>query len=84
MSVRFFTAEWLPSLLDFLEARNSWGDASRGLGRLTFQQTLAQPGLEPESNCLLLETEGKVQGYCLIPPEVKIGRVTVPAVYRED
>ena len=77
MSVRFFTAEWLPSLLDFLEARNSWGDASRGLGRLTFQQTLAQPGLEPESNCLLLETEAKVQGYCLITPEVKIGRAVL-------
>ena len=77
MSVRLFTADRLPELLDFVEACSSWGYAGRDLGRLTFQQTLQRPGFEPETNCLLLESEGRIQGYCLVIHEVKIGRTVL-------
>lgn len=82
MPVRYFTTDRLPALLKFVEACNSWGDAGRGLGLSTFEQRLGEPGFDPESNCLLLETKGGetgggVQGYCLVIPELRIGRAVL-------
>lgn len=77
MPVRYFTTDRLPALLKFVEACNSWGDAGRELGLRTFEQLLGEPGFDPESNCLLLETNGGVQGYCLVIPELRIGRVVL-------
>ena len=77
MPVRYFTTDRLPKLLKFVEASNTWVDASRDLGLRTFGQMLRQPGLDPESNCLLLETNEEIQGYCLVVPELKIGRVVL-------
>ena len=56
---------------------SSWGDKGRDLGRRTFQETLGQPGLSPEENCMLLEEYGRLQGYCLVFPEIPIGRAVI-------
>ena len=67
----------MPSLLDFVEAIRGWDDQGRDLGRLTFQEALAQPDSEPAKNCYLLEEEGKVQGFCLVIPELPISRTVL-------
>ncbi len=67
----------LPALLDFVENGSSWGDSGRELGRRTFQETLGQPGLAPEDNCVLLEEDGGIQGFCLVSPEIPIARAVV-------
>ena len=81
MPVRNFTDDQLPALLDLVEVGNDWGDKGRELGRQTFKAMLAQPGLAPEDNCLLLEETGekagRLQGFCLIFPELPIGRAVL-------
>ena len=77
MPLRNFTLDRLPALLDFAEASNSWEDQGRDLGRRTFQDKLGQPGLAPEENCLLLEEDGRIQGYGLVFPEPPISRAVM-------
>jgi mycothiol synthase len=77
LPVRNFTRDQLPALLDFAESCSSWGDQGRDLGRRTFQDKLGQPGLAPEENCLLLEEDGRLQGYSLVFPEPPISRAVL-------
>ena len=77
MPVRNFTDDRLPDLLDFVETINSWGDQGSELGRQTFRELLAQPGLDPSNNCLVVEEGGKIQGFCLVVPESPIGRTVL-------
>lgn len=72
-----YTADWLPTLLDFVESSSGWGDRHRELGRDIFQDKLGQPGLSPRENCLLLEEGGRIQGYMLVFPEPPIGRAVL-------
>ena len=78
MSVRNFTWNDLPALLDFVDSiqpRSS--QQSQDLARRTFHEVLEQPGLEPEENCLLLEMDGSIKGYCLVFPELPIQRAVL-------
>lgn len=75
--VRKFTDDRLPNLLDFIETINSWGNQGSELGRQTFRELLAQPGLDPSNNCLVVEEGGKIQGFCLVVPETPIGRTVL-------
>ena len=77
MPVRNFTGGQLSELLDFVENVSSWGEQGRELGRRTFQDVLEQPGLVPEDNCLLLEEDGQLQGFCLVVPEPPIDRAVL-------
>ena len=77
MPVRNFTYDRLPDLLDFVEIVNSWGNQGSELGRQTFKELLAQPGLDPSSNCLMFEEGGKIEGFCLVLPETPIGRAVL-------
>ena len=77
MPVRSYTGDRLPGLLDFVEAARGWGGQGRELARQTFQEVLAQPDLAPSNNCFLLEEEGKVQGFCLVIPELPISRTVL-------
>lgn len=77
MPVRKFTSDRLSDLIDFAEVNNSWGDKGRDLGRRTFRETLGQPGFGPEDNCLLLEQDDRIQGYCLLISEPTISRVVL-------
>ena len=77
MPVLNYTGGQLPALLDFVETCSSWGDQGRDLGRRTFQDILGQPGLDPEENCLLLEEDGRLQGYSLVLPEPPISRAVM-------
>ena len=63
--------------MDFLEAAGGWSGQGRELGRDTFREVLNQPGLKPSENCLLLEQADKVQGFCLVSPELLIGRTVL-------
>lgn len=77
MPVRNFSNDRLPELLDFAETINSWGHQGSELGRQTFKELLAQPGLDPSNNCLVVEEGGKIQGYCLVVPETPIRRTVL-------
>ena len=77
MPVRNFTPDRMPALLDFVESTSTWGDNGRDLGRRTFEETLSQPGLNPQANCVLLENGDGLQGYCLLFPEIAIGRTVL-------
>ena len=77
MPLRNYTGDQLPALLDFVEASNNWGNRHRELGRRIFQDKLGQPGLSPQENCLLLEEDGRIQGYVLVFPEPPIGRAVL-------
>lgn len=77
MPVLNYTGGQLPALLDFVETCSSWGDQGRDLGRRTFQDILGQPGLDPEENCLLLEEDGRLQGYSLVFQEPAISRAVM-------
>ena len=77
MPVLSYTPDKLPALLDFAESSSSWGDQGRDLGRKTFEQILAQPGLDLLSHCFLLEEGGRVLGYCLVHHEAPISRMVI-------
>ena len=77
MPVLNYSVDRLPSLLDFIERRRAWTSHGRDLGRQTLQEILEQPGLAPEANCFLLEENGAIQGFCLVTPEIPIGRAVV-------
>ena len=77
MPFRNYTAGWLPALLDFAETSGDWGDQHFELGRRIFQDKLGYPGLSPQDNCLLLEEDGRIQGYVLVFPEPLIGRAVL-------
>ena len=77
MPVLNYSVNQLPPLLDFIERRRAWTSQGRNLGRQTFQEILVQPGLDPEANCFLLEENGDLQGFCMVTPEIPIGRAVV-------
>jgi len=77
LSVRPFTWDDLPALLDFVERVQPGGAAGREMRRRIFQETLAEPGLEPEKNCLLLVDGSRVCAFCLVTPELPIGRAVL-------
>ena len=77
MPVRSYTGDQLLGLLDFIEAVRGWGSQGRDLARRIYREVLAQPDLAPSDNCFLLEEEGKIQGLCLVFPELPIGRTVL-------
>lgn len=77
MPVRAFTQRQFPALLDFVENLRSWDSQGRELGRRTFEETLNQPGSVPENDCFLLEENGRIQGFCLVVPELPINRAVL-------
>ena len=78
MPVRCFTWKDLPDLLGFAGLVQSGGaPQDREATRRNFREVLGQPWLEPEKNCLLLEVEGRIRGYCLIFPEIPIQRAVL-------
>ena len=77
MPVRSYTGDRLLDLLDFVESVRGWGSQGRDLARRTFREVLAQPDLAPSNNCFLLEEDGKVQGFCLVTPELPISRTVL-------
>lgn len=78
MPVRNFTWNDLPELLSFVDSIQSQSShQSKDLARRTFHEVLEQPGLEPEENCLLVEEDGRIQGYCLVFPEPLIKRAVL-------
>jgi mycothiol synthase len=78
LPVRNFTWDTLPTLLDLVERAKSGSSGGEGpWWRQTFREVLGQPGLDPEANCLLLEEGGELQGFCLIFPELPVGRTVL-------
>ncbi|MCH8224228.1 MAG: GNAT family N-acetyltransferase [Chloroflexi bacterium] len=78
MPIRSYTGDQLPSLLDFIGAVRGWGSQGRDLARRIYREVLAQPDLSPSDNCFLLEDEeGKIQGFCLVTPELPISRTVL-------
>ena len=78
MSVRCFTWNDLPDLLEFASLIQSGGaPQDREVTRRNLREVLEQPWLEPWENCLLLEVEGQIRGYCLIFPELPIKRAVL-------
>ena len=78
MSVRCFTWNDLPDLLEFACLVQSGGDPKdREATWRNFREVLDQPWLDPGNNCLLLEVEGRIRGYCLIFPELPIKRAVL-------
>ena len=74
MPVRSFTWQDLPALLDFIGTVQAQNEQDRKERRQSFQENFRRPGLDPESNCLLLETDGQLVGCCLIFSEPPIQR----------
>ena len=71
LPVRYFTWKDLPDLLEFASlVQSSGAPQDREIARRNFREVLEQPWLEPEKNCLLLEVEGQIRGYCLIIAEL--------------
>ncbi len=78
MPVRRFTWKDLPELLEFASSVQSGAmPQDREITRRNFREALEQPWLEPEENCLLLEVEGGIRGYCLIIAELAIKRAVL-------
>lgn len=77
MPVRKFTWQDLPALLDFIGTVQSQNQQDRRVRQKSFQENLQQPDLFPEANCLLLETDGRILGCCLIFPEPPIRRAVL-------
>ncbi len=77
MPVRKFTWEDLPALLDFIGTVQAQNDQDRELRQESFQENLRQPDLCPDENCLLLESDGRILGCCLIFPEPPIRRAVL-------
>ena len=78
MPVRCFTWDDLPDLLEFASLVQTGGaPQDREVTRRNLREVLEQPWLEPEENCLLLEVEGKIRGYCLIIAELPIKRAVL-------
>ena len=78
MSVRNFTWNDLPDLLEFASLVQSGGEPQdREITRRNFREVLEQPWLKPEDNCLLLEVERRIRGYCLIFDESPIRRAVL-------
>ncbi len=76
MPIHNYTVSDREALVDLAAFQNGWNGSER-LGRETFSHVLGQPGLEPESNCFLLEESGALQGYSLVFPEVEIRRAVI-------
>ena len=77
MSVRNFTWDDLPALLEFVGKVQAKTEHDRKFRQQNFKETLGLPGLEPEENCLLLEEGGQIQGVCLVFPEPPIKRAVL-------
>ena len=77
MPVRPFTWEDLPALLDFVEGVQPGGAAGREMRRRIFRETLAEPGLAPQENCFLVKEGNRVCAFCLVTPELPIGRAVL-------
>lgn len=85
MSVRYFTWNDLPDLLEFASQVQSKGaPQDREITRRNFREVLEQPWLEPVENCLLLEVDGRIRGYCLIIAELEIKRAVLAPDIAED
>ena len=75
MPIRNFRKQDLPALVDFVDTCHAWQGEGSTLGKESFRQLLGQPGLEPDQNLFILESdEGLVQGFCLVISELPIGR----------
>ena len=80
MSIRTFNWADSPELTRFFDSRGTAEGDGRELARRIFQETLAQPGLNPTSNCFLLGQDGGeegIPGYCLVYWEPAISRVVL-------
>ncbi len=78
LPVRYFNWKDLPDLLEFASlVQSSGAPQDREIARRNFREVLEQPWLEPEKNCLLLEVEGQIRGYCLIIAELPIKRAVL-------
>ncbi len=77
MPVRPFTWDDLPALLDFVEEVQPGGVAGREMRRRIFRETLAEPGLAPQENCFLMKEGHRVCAFCLVHPELDIGRAVL-------
>ncbi|PKB80789.1 MAG: hypothetical protein BZY88_08055 [SAR202 cluster bacterium Io17-Chloro-G9] len=77
MPVRSYTGDRLSGLLGFVKAARGWGGQGNDLAQRTFQEMLAQPDLAASNNCFILEEESEVQGFCLVTPELPIGRTVL-------
>jgi mycothiol synthase len=77
LSVRNFTWDDLPALLEFVGKVQAKTEPDRKFRQQNFKETLGLPGLEPEENCLLLEEGGQIQGGCLVFPEPPISRAVL-------
>ena len=77
MPVRNFTWSNLPNLLDFIGAVQAQTAHDRPLRQKSFQEALQEPGLDPESNCLLLLQDQEILGCCLVFPETPIRRAVL-------
>jgi len=88
LSVRYFTWNDLPDLLEFASQVQSKGakgaPQDREITRRNFREVLEQPWLEPVENCLLLEVDGRIRGYCLIIAELEIKRAVLAPDIAED
>ena len=80
MSIRTFNWADSPELTRFFDSRGTAEGDGRELARRIFQETLAQPGLNPTSNCFLLGQDGGeegIPGYCLVYWEPAISRAVL-------
>ncbi|MSQ06991.1 MAG: GNAT family N-acetyltransferase [Dehalococcoidia bacterium] len=77
MPVRAFTWDDLPALLDFVEGVQPGGVAGREMRRRIFRETLEEPGLTPQDNCFLVKEGNQVCAFCLVTPELPIGRAVL-------
>jgi mycothiol synthase len=77
LRIRKFTWQDLPALLDFIGTVQAQNQRDQKLRQRSFQENLQQPDLHPEENCLLLESEARIQGCCLIFPEPPISRAVL-------
>lgn len=84
MVIRNFSWDDIPSLADLEnQLRQAQGnDISTNPSLL--RERLRLPGVFPEDNCLLYESNGVVKGYALIRPELRIGRTVLDLMVYPD
>ena len=82
MDVRKFTWTDLPQLTRLINLGNA--EEEHWLTEALLKEDLARPGLFPEINCTLFESDGELEACFLIHPEISIGRAVLQIWIRPD
>ncbi len=84
MAIRNFTWDDLPALVELINLVSEAEGGERIVSLLSLREELGQPELSPEENCFLLSDDHGLQAYCLVVPELRIGRTVLELVIHPD